>query len=147
MRRKRGLYPNAAQFGSVAGSSLPQNTGKAQPFPARPKPKAVPRIPAPSLSVFWSPGRLSRRLSSLRLPPRVCLCCRCRHWPRGCQGCGSPQTPWPALCKVGQESVSSFPWVYMYYPCGPSQVLFLSPKFPVLQDSLAPQPIPSFSPG
>ena len=48
--------------------------------------------------------------------------------------------------KIGIQVVSSFPWVYIGYPCGQGQVVFPSSNFCMLWEGQAPQPIPSFSP-
>ena len=97
------------------------------------KPKTVPRIPAPSLSILWSLRQLSGLLFGFRLLPGVQHC----HFPCSFQDQQGPASPGPYVCVVdptGRKNVSPF-------------LQFKSPgsNFYVLQEGLVPQPIPSYS--
>ena len=101
-------------------------------------------MPISSLRVLWSLRQLSRWLSSFRLLPiRVAEATMDHVASRAIK---SYTHTTRKSTKIGIQVVSSFPWVYIGYPCGQGQVVFPSSNFCMLWEGQAPQPIPSFSP-
>lgn len=95
-----------------------------------------------SILVFQSPRSLSRQQSvqapswRLRVLPAPPLA----TWLPGPE---DPTNTSLNFHQVVEEPGPSSPWVYINYPCGPDQVLFLSPNFGEPWQGPAPQPIPS----